>query len=422
MSQVYVAGVGMTRLGKFPERSVKDLVAEAVNAALQDAGVALADIESGWFSNARQGQMEGQNSVRGQCALRSMGWQIAPIINVENACAGGSTGFNQAMTSILAGQYDIVIAVGGDKQFFPERPDDMFRAFNGGTDVYKVRDFFDPLVELGRSAVPASVLDDIQFGAPGRTFFMDLYAGVARHHMALYGTTQEQLAAIAAKNHGHSVHNAYAQYRKPMSAQEVLADRQIVWPLTRAMCSPVSDGAAAVVLVSEAGRKRLGTRRAVRVASSAIVTSSDRDPADFDRHTGRIAALKAYEKAGAGPEDMGIAEVHDATSIAEVIQAENLGFCPRGDGGPLALSGATTLGGRVPINVSGGLVSKGHPVGATGLIMVHDIVRQLRGEAGAAQVQGVRMGVVENGGGFWGVEEAATAVHVLGPLVSGARA
>lgn len=418
MNDVYVAGVGMTRLGKFPERSVKDLVREAVYAALDDAQVGLSDIESAWFSNARQGQMEGQNSIRGQCALRSMGWETAPIINVENACAGGSTGFNQARNSILAGQHDIVIAVGADKQFFPDRPAEMFKAFNGGTDVYMVREFFDPLVSLGKSAVPSGVLDDIQFGAPGRTFFMDLYAGVARHHMALYGTTQEQIAAIAAKNHTHSIHNEYAQYRRPMTMDQVLADPQIVWPLTRAMCSPVSDGAAAVVLVSETARKRLGTRRAVRIASSVIVTSSNRDPADFDRHTGRIAAMQAYERAGVGPEEMGVAEVHDATSIAEVIQSENLGFCARGEGGPYAMSGATTLGGRTPINVSGGLVSKGHPVGATGLIMIRDVVRQLRSEAGAAQVEGVRLGVVENGGGFWGVEEAATAVHVLGPLVN----
>ncbi|MFT3719579.1 thiolase family protein [Pseudorhodoferax sp.] len=416
-NNVYVAGVGMTRLGKFPERSVKDLVREAVEAALADAELALPDMEAAWFANSRQGQMEGQNSIRGQCALRSMGWQTRSIVNVENACAGGSTAFNQAMTSILAGQYDIVIAVGADKQFFPDRPDEMFRAFNGGIDVYKVRDFFDPLVALGQSAVPPTAVDDIQFGAPGRTFFMDLYAGMARLHMATYGTTQEQIAAIAAKNHRHSVHNEHAQYRKGMTTAEVLADKQVVWPLTRSMCSPVSDGAAAAVLVSEAARKRLGTRRAVKIASSVIVSSSDRDPADFDRHTGRIAALKAYEKAGAGPQDMGVCELHDATSIAEVIQAENLGFCPRGEGGALALSGATELGGRIPVNVSGGLISKGHPVGATGLIMVRDIVRQIRGEAGTAQVAGARLGVIENGGGFWGVEEAATAVHVLGPLV-----
>lgn len=416
MNNVYIAGVGMTNLGKFPQRSVKDLTREAVQAALADAGATLADVEAGWFANSRQGQMEGQNSIRGQCALRSMGWQSVPIVNVENACAGGSTAFNQAATSLLAGQYDVVIAVGADKQFFPDKKAEMFKAFMGGADVHLIRETFDRLALLGKSAVPASVPDDMECGAPGRSYFMDIYAGLARHHMALFGTTREQLAAIAAKNHRHSVHNERAQYRNAMTTEEVMNDRSVVWPLTRPMCSPVSDGAAAVVLVSEAGRRRLGIRKAVKLSASVIVTSSDREPEDYERHAGRIAAMKAYDRAGVGPGDMSLAELHDATSFAEVVQSENLGFCARGDGGPLALSGTTTLGGRIPINVSGGLVSKGHPIGATGLIMIHDVTRQLRGEAGRSQVDGARFGVIENGGGFWGVEEAATAVHVLGPL------
>ena len=416
MSKAFIAGVGMTRLGKFPDRSVKDLVREAVTLALQDAGVSLADVQCAWFANARQGQMEGQNSIRGQCALRSMGWQAAPIINVENACAGGSTAFNQAMTSILAGQHDVVIAVGADKQYFPERSEEMMRAFRGGIDVHRAKEFFDRLASLGSDVVPDSV-EEMQFGSPGRSFFMDLYAGMARHHMSLVGTTQEQIAAVAAKNHGHSVHNDKAQYRRPMSVGDVLQDPAIVWPLTRAMCSPVSDGAAAVVLFSDKARRAKGTTRAVGIRSSVITTSTDREPADFDRHTGRIAAMQAYERAGVGPEDIGLAEVHDATAYAEIVQSENLGFCARGDGGPLAASGATTLGGRIPINVSGGLVSKGHPIGATGIVMIHDVVRQLRGEAGSAQVANPRFAAVENGGGFWGVEEAATAVHIVGPLI-----
>jgi acetyl-CoA acetyltransferase len=417
MSAVYIAGVGMTNLGKFPDRSVKDLVREAVHAALSDAGLALADVEGGWFANSRQGQMEGQNSIRGQCALRSMGWETVPIINVENACAGGSTAFNQAMTSILAGQYDVVIAVGADKLIYPNKKAEMFKAFNGGTDVHLVEETFNRLARLGKSVVPDMVDDDMRIGAPGRSFFMDIYAGMARQHMARFGTTAEQIAAASAKNHTHSRANPRAQYRMPMTTEQVLGDLPIVWPLTRPMCAPMSDGAAAVVLVSEAARKRLGTERAVRIGSSVIVTGSDREPDDYDRHTGRIAALKAYEKAGIGPEDIDLVELHDATSFAEVLQIENLGLCPRGEGGPMTLSGETKLGGRVPVNVSGGLVSKGHPIGATGLIMIHDVARQIRGEAGASQVEGARVGVVENGGGFWGVEEAATAVHVLGPLI-----
>lgn len=417
MTTAYVAGVGMTRLGKFPDRSVKDLVREAVDLALADAGIQLSQVEAGWFANSRQGQMEGQNSIRGQVALRAMGWELNPIYNVENACAGGSTAFNQAMTSIMAGQHDIVIAVGADKLFYPDKKADMFRAFNGGTDVHRTEEIFNRLANLGKSAVPEGIEDDLRIGAPGRSFFMDLYAGMARQHMAQFGTTFEQIAAGAAKNHTHAQFNPNAQYRQPMTVQEVMEDIAIVWPLTRAMCAPISDGASAVVLVSEAGRRRLGGSRAVRIGSSVIVTGTNREPGDYDRHTGRLAALRAYEGAGIGPEDVSLVELHDATSFAEIVQVENLGLCPRGEGGPLTLSGATKLGGRVPVNVSGGLVSKGHPIGATGLVMIHDVVTQIRGEAGAAQVAGARIGVVENGGGFLDVEEAATAVHVIGPMV-----
>jgi acetyl-CoA acyltransferase len=417
MNTVYIAGVGMTRLGKFTERSVKDLTREAVHAALDDAGLELGQVEGAWFANSRQGQMEGQNSIRGQCALRSMGFQTIPIINVENACAGGSTAFNQALTSLLAGQHDVVIAVGADKLWFPDKKDAMFAAFNGGADVHEMRPTFERLSALGKAAVPSGVVDDMRFGAPGRSTFMDIYAGLARQHMVRFGTTQEHMAAVAAKNHRHSALNEKAQYRTPMTIEQVLADPPVVFPFTRAMCSPMSDGAAAVVLVSDRARRRLAIRRPVKVAASVIVAGSAREPDDYDRHTGRIAALQAYEQAGLGPEDMDLAELHDATAFAEVLQSENLGFCARGEGGPLALSGATELGGRIPINVSGGLESKGHPIGATGLVMIHDVARQLRGDAGAAQVQGARFGIVENGGGFWGVEEAATAVHVLGPVL-----
>ncbi|MGE0768529.1 MAG: thiolase family protein [Hyphomicrobiaceae bacterium] len=414
---MYVAGVGMTDLGKFVNKSVKDLVREAVTAALTDADINMTDVDGAWFANSRQGQMEGQNSIRGQCALRAMRWEVTPIINVENACAGGSTSFNQAMVSILADQCDIALAVGADKLFYPNKKAEMFKAFNGGTDVHLVEETFNRLTRLGKSIVPSGIEDDMRIGAPGRSFFMDLYAGMARQHMARFGTTAEQIAASAAKNHTHSQFNPRAQYQSPMTVEQVMAEPAVVWPLTRPMCAPMSDGAAAVVLFSERALQRRGSRRAIKISSSVIVTGSNREPDDYDRHTGRIAAQRAYEKAGIGPEDMSLAEVHDATSFAEILQIENLGLCARGDGGPTTASGETTLGGRVPVNVSGGLVSKGHPIGATGLVMIHDVTRQLRGEAGPAQVEGARIGVVENGGGFVGVEEAATAVHVLGPRV-----
>jgi acetyl-CoA acetyltransferase len=198
-----------------------------------------------------------------------------------------------------------------------------------------------------------------------------------------------------------------------MTVDEVLADRPVIWPLTRAMCAPISDGAAAAVLCNGRGLARFDPHRVVRVEASVLVSGTDRDPGDYARHCGRVAAARAYEMAGYGPADMDVAEVHDATAFAEILQIENLGFCASGEGGPATARGDTAIGGRIPVNTSGGLVSKGHPIAATGLAMMHEIVAQLRGEAGARQVAGARVGIVENGGGFWGVEEAATAITIL---------
>jgi acetyl-CoA acetyltransferase len=198
-----------------------------------------------------------------------------------------------------------------------------------------------------------------------------------------------------------------------MSVDEVLADAPVKWPLTRAMCAPISDGAAAAVLCGERALRRFDRARAVRIAGLALASGSDREAEDFDRHIGRVAALAAYEAAAIGPDDIDVAEVHDACSFAEILQIENMGFCARGEGGPVCERGDTRLGGRIPVNPSGGLVSKGHPVGATGLIQFHELVAQLRGEAGPRQVGGARLALAENGGGFWGVEEAATTVTIL---------
>jgi acetyl-CoA acetyltransferase len=207
--------------------------------------------------------------------------------------------------------------------------------------------------------------------------------------------------------------NPLSQYQVDMTAEQVLADAMVAWPLTRSMCAPISDGAAAVVVCSADELPRFRRERAVRVAAIALTSSTDRDAGDFDRHIGRLTARQAYEAAGLGPDDVDVAEVHDACSFAEIVQVENLGFCRRGGGGPATAAGETRLGGRIPVNVSGGLVSKGHPVGATGLIQLHELVTQLRGEAGRRQVDGARIAVAENGGGFWGVEEAATTVTIL---------
>lgn len=409
MSDVYIVGIGMTPLGKFPEASVKSLTKSAVEAALRDADCTIEDIDAAWFANTRQGLMEGQNVIRGQCALRSMGFQGIPITNIENACASASTAVAQAYAHIKAGLSRIALVVGADKMFYPDLKDRMFQAFLGGTDIHLLDQTRERLAAIGRGIGP-----DSASGIGVHSFFMDIYAAFARLHMRLYGTTQEQIAAVAAKNHKHSTLNPLSQYRVDMSVDAVMKDNLIAWPLTRAMCAPISDGAAAAVLCGAEGLKRFGRDRAVRIAAIAVGSSSDHAPEDFARHIGRVVADKAYEQAGVGPDDIGVAEVHDACSFAEIVQIENLGFCQRGDGGPISARRETALGGRIPVNTSGGLVSKGHPVGATGIIQMHELVMQLRREAGPRQVEKPRYAIAENGGGFWGVEEAATAVTILG--------
>jgi acetyl-CoA acetyltransferase len=281
-------------------------------------------------------------------------------------------------------------------------------AFEGSWERGERAAVLDRLVRLGAGTpVPAGVEES------PRTVFMDVYAAFTKYHMARFGTTQTQLAAVAAKNHGHSVHNERAQYRRAFTIAEVLAARTIVWPLTLPMCAPISDGAAAAVVVSEAAARRLGLGRAVRVRAQVLMNGGRRAPDAVERHISRRAALAAYEAAGLGPEDVDVVECHDATAFGEIQQSENLGFFAFGDGGPAAERGDTTLGGRIPFNPSGGLESKGHPIGATGLGQIFELVTQLRGAAGPRQVAGARIALAENGGGLMGVEEAAVSVTIL---------
>lgn len=410
MSSVYIVGVGMTPLGRHLTQSVKDLTRTAVNAALQDAGCDMQAVESAWFSNTRQGVLQGQHGIRGQCALRAMGFEAIPIINCDNACASSSTGLNQAWAAIKAGVCDVALVVGAEKMHIPERRDLMFEAFWGGMD----REIAE--AQLAAQAALSSALPlppEAQIDVGERSVFMDSYAAMARHHMLLHGTTQRQLAVVASKNHCHAQHNPMAQYQQPSSVEEVLADRLVSWPLTRAMCAPMSDGAGALILCSEAALQRFDPSRAVRVRATQLASGIVRDPADFANHIGRIAALKAYEQAGVSPEDVDVAEVHDASSFAEIRHVENLGLCEIGAGGFMAERGETRVGGRMPVNPSGGLVSKGHPIAATGAIQILELVTQLRGEAGGRQVDGARIAAAENGGGFYDGEEAVAAVTIL---------
>ena len=404
---IFIVGVGMTAFGKMLDRSVKSLVAEAVTSAMADAGATVADIDLALFSNTTQALMEGQHTVAGQVALRSMGFAGLPIINVENACASASTAVYQAVGMLRAGMSEVALAVGVEKMHDVDKHKSS-AIFDGAWDVHEADEVLASLVGIGAGVSPP------EGTPPGvRAPFMQLYASMARGHMREFGTTQRQLAAVSAKNHHHSTMNPLSQFQKDFSVDEVLAGPVIAWPLTLPMCSPISDGAAAAMLCTRSALWHFPDAAPVRLLSSVLTSGSARAWNEFDRHLCRVAALKAFDEAGVGPGDMSVAEVHDASAFAEVVQIENLGLCDIGQGGWMSERGETSLGGRIPVNPSGGLESKGHPIGATGLGQLFELVQQLRGRAGQRQVQGARFAVAENGGGFYGVEEAAAVVTVL---------
>jgi len=315
-----------------------------------------------------------------------------------------------ATMALQAGSCDIALAVGAEKMNIADKAK-MFTVFDGGWDVSTVEQNKSTLMAMGDGVVPPpGTMSDRPYSV-----FMDVYAALCRYHMKTYGTTQRQIAAVAAKNHLHSVHNPLAQFQKAFSMEEVLASPPIAYPLTTLMCSAISDGAAAVVLCNAAGLKRLkgASGRAVKVLASVIQTGSNRRLDEPQKIVAHKAALRAYEQAGITPSDVHVAEVHDASAMGEILNAENLMLVPFGEGGPAAERGDFTVGGRIPINPSGGLESKGHPIGATGLGQIHELVTQLRGEAGQRQVANARIAIQENGGGLHGIEEAVVAVNIL---------
>jgi acetyl-CoA acyltransferase len=405
----YVAGIGMTCFGRHPHETVRSLAAAAARAAMEDAGCNPSAVDAIFFANAGQGAMEGQHSIRGELALKDIPFRPVPIINTENACASAATAFYLAVSHVRAGLADVALAVGAEKMSGPDKARSA-AIFDGSWDVHDVERSTATLLAMGYG-----IETPLQFRDTGpHSVFMDVYQALAKFHMRKFGTTAKQLAIVSSKNHTHSVANPRSQYRQSYSVAEVLAARMIAWPLTLPMCSPVSDGAAAAIVCSEAALARLNRRRAVRVRASVLMSGGARTAEEYAKDSSHLAARKAYEEASISPNEVSLAEVHDATAFGEIQQVENLMFCAFGDGGPLAESGATRIGGRIPINPSGGLESKGHPIGATGLGQIFELVTQLRGEAGFRQVDGARIGVAENGGGLIGVESAAVAVTILG--------
>lgn len=377
-----IVGMGMIPCGKHLERSVIDMATEAVYLALKDAGIKPGQVDACFFGNVLAGRLFGSSTI-GQNVFWEVGINRVPVVNVENACTSGSTALYLGYNMIAAGQAEVVLAAASEKMYVK----------NAGL-VDAGLDELDTLLGL---AAPAT------FGIR------------ARRYMQEFGAAEKQLALVAVKNRNHARFNPMAQFREPITVEEVLASPMVADPLTRLQCCPIADGAAAVVLCSPALAKRLG--RAVNIEAAVLATGGYSNPPNltgFD--TVRRAAHLAYEKAGIGPGDLHVVECHDAFTITEIMNYEALGFCPLGQGGKLVEEGHTKFGGRLPVNVSGGLLSRGHPVGASGLVQAAEIITQLRGEAGPRQVQGARLGLVHNMGGDKDGDVRACTVSILSTI------
>lgn len=409
MDNVYVIGTGMIRFGKYPDMTVKSMAHEAIGLALKDAGLEKNHVQAAFVSNSYWGMFSNQHSIKGQVILRGMGIQGIPVTNVENACAGASTALHLGFMGIKAGMYDVVLAVGSEKISNPDKLLSL-QAYATSMDVEDAENNINRFIKYSNEFNSVIPQDQIA-GGDERSIFMDAYAMGAKWHMKRFGSTQKQLAVIAAKNHWHASMNPLAQYQKSMTVDEVLHEKLVSYPLTRPMCAPVGDGAAAAILCSDVFLKKLNDARPVRIRASVLASGTDRDIDAPD--IGMRLSKEAYESAGIGPEDIDTAELHDATAYGELHQAEAMGFCPLGDGGIFAESNATKLGGKIPLNTSGGLESRGHPVGASGLAQIYEEIVQLRGEAGKRQVEGAKIALTENGGGFIGVEEAAMCINIF---------
>jgi acetyl-CoA acetyltransferase len=405
MQEVAVVGVGMTPFGKFPEKGIKDLVREAVQGALRDAGIDGKLVQAAYVGNAVAGLMTGQEMIRGQVTLSAMGIQGIPIFNVESACASSSSAFHLAYTAVAGGLFDCVLVVGFEKLYDPNKRK-SFQALGTAVDLERFLDYFSGVEKAIGTA------DRILREGSGekRSVFMDMYAFLARRYMQRYGLTQEHFARLSVKAHKNGSLNPHAQYQKPVTLDEVLQSGDVSFPLTRMMCAPIGDGAAAAVLCSKSWTSRL---QANPVWVAASVVGSGVIGTDPDDTLTRRLAPKAYETAGIAPQDIDVIEVHDATSPAEIMDLIDLDICPGPDAPKWIEEGWLEIDGKMPSNPSGGLVTKGHPIGATGCAQIYEVVRQLRGEAGPRQVQGARVGMTHNGGGILGIDAAAMALHVF---------
>jgi acetyl-CoA acyltransferase len=375
MTDVYVVGIDMIRFGRY-EQTVVELAAQAALLAFDDCRIGIHDVQALYSGNIGE-------TMTGQRTLQLIGQTGIPVVNCSNACATGATAFREGWIAIKAGLYDVVLCIGVEKMA-------------AGMIVKK---------KTGNEPLPPE-------GLIGSETMPAVFSMVGLEHTRQYGTTLEQFARVSVKNHHHSTFNPKSMYRKETPLEEVLGSEMIAYPNTKLMCSVNVDGAAAAVLMSEdAARKRGLLGRAARIRASALASDawSPRNQVMQDVNTiSRRAAQLAFEMAGLGPDELDLVELHDCFATAEILHYENLGLCADGDGGRLIDSGDTALGGRIPVNVSGGLLSKGHPLGATGIANIYEVTTHLRGEAGARQVDGARIGLTHVVG-----LGSACAVHIL---------
>jgi acetyl-CoA acyltransferase len=389
MRKVVVAGVGQTVFGKFLRRSVRSLAEEALQKVVSDAAISEREIETVYFANALSGLVTGQETIRGQVALRYTQLMGRPIINVDNACASGSSAFRLAWLSVASGQAEIALAIGAEKLTHDDKRI-TYGAFAAGVDVEERKRLTQEMPE-------------------NHSIFMDIYAEKARKYMAASGATVEDFARLCVKSRHAASLSPWAQFRNQISVEEVLSSRVVQSPLTLPMCSPIADGAAAVVLVSEKVAGRLGSANIVVRSTELVSANCDgEEPTCAER-----AARLAYERAGVGPEDIHVAEVHDASAPAEIMLYERLGFAEKYMGVELLKQGVTSVGGRLPVNPGGGLLSRGHPVGATGLAQIVELTTQLRGAAGARQRSRAKVALAECSGGQIGLDSALASVSIL---------
>jgi len=384
LRDAYVLGVSMTKFGKFLDKSLKDLAYEPVTNAIKESNIDPHDIGIAFVGNAYAGVITGQESVRGQVMLRDVGINRIPIINVENACASSATAFYLARNAVASGQVDLALAVGVEKLFCDD---------------------------IGKSLKALSTSSDLEVEGRMGILFAGIYSMRVRAHMEKYGLTKEQFAKVAVKNHDNGALNPNAQYRNRVTVEEVLKSRMIADPITLLMTCPMGDGGAAVLIGTKEMAQKMG-KRPVKISTSTL-GSFGYTRKDEPGIVARVSS-QAYKEAGIRPKDVQVAEVHDAVAPVELFLYEELGFCGAGESGRLIDEGVTWLGGKLPVNPSGGLSAKGHPAGATGLAQVAEIVWQMRGEAGERQMNPApNIGLVENGGGNVAGETAVVAVQIL---------